>query len=260
MRSRQQVLLQFASLPFSRLNQSSSALVKQSQQIGNHLNKQPIRNKSKNTAKKMLSNFWRLDDDYRALSLVDPFRLSWPDEFDRMARRLEEDMWRRDAILNDMQESMWKDYMLFFNNPERASIDSEAFNRALSTSTEHFQAGKVHTFKRSVTVNGKTDTVTAVYDGEKTTVKYGGDKEVVLPGLYDITVDVAKRGTKGTAELEDKLESMNRKLRGEPAQKQLQQAEQSLTKELPKEAEGQHEMNKQREGEQRPERMAPQTS
>lgn len=163
----------------------------------------------------MLSGFWSLPGGDRALSRVDPFRLSWPDEFDRMARRLEEDMWRRHRILEELEDSLWRDSLLFFNNPERSRLASQDFSRSISSSVEHHQHGKEHTFKRSITVNGKTDTVTAKYDGEKTVVTYDGDKTVELPGFYDITVDVVKQGNEVTKAIDDKLANMNKQLRGE---------------------------------------------
>ena len=148
-----------------------------------------------------------------------------------MARRLEEDMWRRQHILEELEDSLWRDSLMFFNNPERSRLDSQDFGRSISSSVEHHQHGKEHTFKRSVTVNGKTDTVTAKYDGEKTVVTYDKDKTVELPGFYDITVDVVKQGNEATRAIDDKLANMNRQLRGElgmgDAQKTLEQGKEA---------------------------------
>jgi len=186
----------------------------------------------------MLSWYWALPSGDRALSRVDPFRLTWPDEFDRMSYRLEEDMRRRNTILEAMQDSMWKDYMLFFNNPERAQLDTQDFRQSINSSVEHYQTGKEHTFKRSLTIDGKNDTVTAKYDGDKTVVTYDGDKTVELPGFYDITVDVIKQGSEATRAVDEKLEQMNKQLRGKlqagETQKYIeadkQQQEQKVTK------------------------------
>jgi hypothetical protein len=133
---------------------------------------------------------------------------------------------------------MWKDYMLFFNNPERAQLDTQDFRQSINSSVEHYQTGKEHTFKRSLTIDGKNDTVTAKYDGDKTVVTYDGDKTVELPGFYDITVDVIKQGSEATRAVDEKLEQMNKQLRGKlqagETQKYIeadkQQQEQKVTK------------------------------
>jgi len=179
------------------------------------VSKNPLSISNRRNAHTMLSWYWPLPSGDRALSRVDPFRLNWPDEFDRMARELEDDMWRRHAILDAIDSSMWRDYMLFFNNPGSYQIEPGRFKDELSSSVEHYQNGKEYTFKRSVTVNGKTDTVTAKYDGEKTLVTYDGNKTLELPGFYDITVDVVKKGSDATRAIDDKLEEMNKQLRGE---------------------------------------------
>ena len=212
----------------------------------------------------MLSWFWALPGGDRALSRVDPVRLAWPDgrscfgdmtppttacmtyecslaEFDRMSRILEEDMWKRQRILDAMENTMWRDYMRFFNNPEMVScatraidptstnsekiqyqLDTANFNKMVSSSVEHQQNGKEHIFKRSVTVNGKTDTVTAKYDGEKTVVTYDGTKTIELPGFYDITVDVHKHGSEASKAIDEKLEQMNKALRGDSNQMSIE--------------------------------------
>jgi len=162
----------------------------------------------------MLPWFWTFPEGDLSLSRVDPFRLAWPDEFDRMARRMEEDMWRRQTILDAMDASTWRDYMMFFNNPTQQSTkNTPSLDQSISSSVEHFQNGKEHTFKRTVVVNGKEDVVTAQYDGEKTTVTYDKDKTLELPGFYDITRDYAKKDNEATRLIDEKLEQMNRQLR-----------------------------------------------
>jgi hypothetical protein len=183
------------------------------------------RNSSNVIVRKM--SLWPLSRGFLAHSALDPYLFMWPeralsyDDFTIMRRQMEDDLRRRDEIFNRMHENFFKDFMLFMNNPERATIDPKTIAHSVGTSIEHHQNGKNHTFKRSITVNGKTDTITADFDGEKTTVKYDGDKQVVLPGFYDITVNVVKDSTPESAPVDEKLKEMT---------KQLEQGTESSTK------------------------------
>lgn len=119
-------------------------------------------------------------------------------------------MMRREQIIgSSVQDQCWRDMMMFMNNPCKMANMAETMCKLMSPSMEHHRHGKKHMFRRSMMMNGKMDMMEAMYDGEKTIVKYDNcKKEVTMPGLLDITCEMMKK-TEKNMDLCNRMEAMN---------------------------------------------------